>query len=48
MQVVDEAISAGVDGYDSEMKAKIQKAAQGLRLTKEAATAITSEAVCHW
>lgn len=44
-KVVDEAISAGVDGYDSEMKAKIQKAAQGLRLTKEAAMAITSKAV---
>lgn len=44
-KVVDEAISAGVDGYDSEMKAKVQKAAQGLRLTKEAAMAIASKAV---
>lgn len=44
-KVVDEAISAGVVGYDSEMKAKVHKAAQGLRLTKEAAMAITSKAV---
>ncbi|KAI3994230.1 hypothetical protein MKX01_012487 [Papaver californicum] len=44
-KVVKEAISAGVDGYDPDVKANVRKAAHGLRLTKEAAMDIASKAV---
>lgn len=45
LQVVRDAISAGVDGYDSEIKKEVRKAAHGLRLTREAAMSIASKAV---
>lgn len=44
-KVVKDAIASGVDGYDADIKASVRKAAQGLRLTKEAAMAIASKAV---
>lgn len=46
-QVVKDAIASGVDGYDADIRASVRKAAQGLRLTKEAAMAIASKAVCN-
>ena len=44
-QVVKEAIAAGVDGYDAEIKKAVRKAAFGLRLTREVAMNIASKAV---
>jgi hypothetical protein len=44
-QAVKEAISSGVDGYDADVKKSVQKAAHGLRLTKEIAMSIASKAV---
>lgn len=44
-QAVKEAIAAGVDGYDADVKKSVQKAAHGLRLTKEVAMSIASKAV---
>ena len=44
-QVVKDAIASGVDGYDAEVKASVRKAAQGLRLTREAAMSIAGKAV---
>ena len=40
-----DAISAGVDGYDADVKKAVRKAAHGLRLTREAAMSIASKAV---
>lgn len=40
-----DAISAGVDGYDADVKNAVRKAAHGLRLTREAAMSIASKAV---
>lgn len=47
MQVVDDAISAGIDGYDADMKAAVRNAATGLRLTQQAAMDIASKAVSN-
>ncbi|KAF8397149.1 hypothetical protein HHK36_016056 [Tetracentron sinense] len=44
-KVVKDAIAAGVDGYDPDVRASVRKAAHGLRLTREAAMAIASKAV---
>ncbi|XAR58858.1 hypothetical protein NMG60_11014424 [Bertholletia excelsa] len=44
-KVVRDAISAGVDGYDAEVKQSVRKAAHGLRLTREVAMSIASKAV---
>ncbi|CDP09261.1 unnamed protein product [Coffea canephora] len=44
-KVVKEAIAAGVDGYDAEIKKAVRKAAFGLRLTREVAMNIASKAV---
>lgn len=44
-KIVDDAIAAGVDGYDADMKVAVQKGVKGLHLTKEAAMAIASKAV---
>lgn len=44
-KAVKEAIAAGVDGYDADVKKSVQKAAHGLRLTKEVAMSIASKAV---
>lgn len=44
-QIVDEAIGAGVDGYDGDMKEAVQKAVKGLRLPVEAALEIATKAV---
>lgn len=44
-KVVKEAIAAGVDGYDADIKKSVRKAAHGLRLTREAAMSIASKAV---
>lgn len=44
-KVVKEAIAAGVDGYDAEIKKSVRKAAYGLRLTREVAMNIASKAV---
>lgn len=46
-QVVKEAIAAGVDGYDADIKKSVRKAAHGLRLTREAAMSIASKAVSN-
>lgn len=40
-----DAIAAGVDGYDADVKKSVQKAAHGLRLTREVAMSIASKAV---
>lgn len=40
-----EAIAAGVDGYDADIKQSVRKAAHGLRLTRETAMSIASKAV---
>lgn len=45
LQTVDDAIAAGVDGYDADMKAAVQRSVKGLRLSKESAMAIASKAV---
>ncbi|KAF5186744.1 hypothetical protein FRX31_023661 [Thalictrum thalictroides] len=44
-KVVRDAIAAGVEGYDADMRASVRKAARGLRLTKDAAMDIASKAV---
>ncbi|XWS71924.1 hypothetical protein CRYUN_Cryun03dG0180200 [Craigia yunnanensis] len=44
-KAVKDAISAGVDGYDADVKKAVRKAAHGLRLTREAAMSIASKAV---
>ncbi|MCO5608125.1 hypothetical protein L7F22_062331 [Adiantum nelumboides] len=44
-KTVDDAIAAGVDGYDADMKAAVQRSVRGLRLSKESAIAIASKAV---
>ncbi|CAN4115765.1 unnamed protein product [Withania somnifera] len=44
-KLVKEAIASGVDGYDSEIKKSVRKAAYGLRLTREVAMTIASKAV---
>ncbi|KAL2470925.1 hypothetical protein Adt_39061 [Abeliophyllum distichum] len=44
-KVVKEAIAAGVDGYDADIKKSVRKAAFGLRLTREVAMSIASKAV---
>ncbi|KAL6508995.1 hypothetical protein OROHE_021554 [Orobanche hederae] len=44
-KIVKEAIAAGVDSYDAEMKKSVRKAASGLRLTREVAMSIASKAV---
>ena len=44
-QVVDEAISSGIDGYDADMKKAVQAAVKGLRLPPHAAIQIASKAV---
>ncbi|KAL8055871.1 hypothetical protein ABFX02_04G083300 [Erythranthe guttata] len=44
-KVVKEAIAAGVDGYDAEIKKSVRKAAFGLRLTRDVAISIASKAV---
>ena len=44
-QVVREAISSGVDGYDAETRKSVRKAAHGLRLSRETAMSIASKAV---
>ena len=43
-----EAISAGVDGYDADIKQSVRKAAHGLRLSRENAMSIASTAVSNW
>ncbi|KAL0723804.1 hypothetical protein Bca4012_038403 [Brassica carinata] len=45
LQVVREAISSGVDGYDAETRKSVRKAAHGLRLSRETAMSIASKAV---
>ncbi|CAA2951299.1 Protein TIC110, chloroplastic [Olea europaea subsp. europaea] len=44
-KVIKEAIAAGVDGYDAEVKKSVRKAAFGLRLTRGVAMSIASKAV---
>ncbi|KAL2238425.1 UNVERIFIED_CONTAM: protein TIC, chloroplastic [Sesamum indicum] len=44
-RVVKEAVEAGVNGYDAEIKKSVRKAAFGLRLTREVAMSIASKAV---
>ncbi|XXG39938.1 hypothetical protein AAC387_Pa01g0770 [Persea americana] len=44
-KVVKDAIAAGVDGYDADVRASVRKASQGLRLKRDAAMAIASKAV---
>lgn len=44
-KIVRQAVGAGVDGYDSETKKTVRKAAFGLRLTREIAMSIASKAV---
>ncbi|KAM6578407.1 hypothetical protein CsatB_030244 [Cannabis sativa] len=44
-KVVKEAIAAGVDGYDADLKQAVRKAAHGLRLSRESAMSIASKAV---
>lgn len=44
-QVVKEAIACGIDGYDTETKNAVRKAAYGLRLTRDVAMTIASKAV---
>ncbi|MQL87979.1 hypothetical protein Taro_020521 [Colocasia esculenta] len=47
-KVVKDAVASGVEGYDADIRASVRKASQGLRLTKEAAMAIASKAVCSY
>lgn len=44
-KVVKEAIACGIDGYDTETKNAVRKAAYGLRLTRDVAMTIASKAV---
>ncbi|KAK1412731.1 hypothetical protein QVD17_34210 [Tagetes erecta] len=44
-KVVKEAIAAGVDGYDADVKQSVRKAAYGLRLTRGVAISIAGKAV---
>lgn len=44
-KVVKDAIAAGVDGYDADVRDSVRKASQGLRLKRDAAMAIASKAV---
>lgn len=44
-KVVKDAIASGVEGYDTDVRASVQKASKGLRLTQEAAMNIASKAV---
>lgn len=44
-KVVKNAIAAGVDGYDADVKQSVRKAAYGLRLTRDVAMSIASKAV---
>ncbi|CAN6460258.1 unnamed protein product [Victoria cruziana] len=44
-KVVRDVINAGVDGYDEDLKARVRKASQGLRLTRDASMDIVSKAV---
>ncbi|CAH1447014.1 unnamed protein product [Lactuca virosa] len=44
-KVVKEAIAAGVDGYDADVKQAVRKAAYGLRLTRDVAMSIAGKAV---
>lgn len=44
-KVVREAIASGVDGYDEDTRKSVRKAAQSLRLSREAAMSIASKAV---
>ncbi|KAL6967787.1 hypothetical protein U1Q18_033596 [Sarracenia purpurea var. burkii] len=44
-KVVKDAIAAGVDGYDADVKKSVRKTAHGLRLTRDVAMFIASKAV---
>ncbi|KAG0587880.1 hypothetical protein KC19_2G198400 [Ceratodon purpureus] len=44
-KTVDDAISAGIDGYDADMKAAVRNGVTGLRLTQESAMEIAAKAV---
>ncbi|KAG9441612.1 hypothetical protein H6P81_017466 [Aristolochia fimbriata] len=44
-KVVKEAIAAGMDGYDADVRDSVRKASRGLRLTRDAAMEIASKAV---
>jgi len=44
-KTVDDAISAGIDGYDAEMKNAVRNGVTGLRLSQEAAMNIAAKAV---
>lgn len=43
--MVKDAIASGVDGYDADVRKAVQKAAHGLRLSREAAMSIAGKAV---
>lgn len=45
LQVVDDAIGAGVDGYDADMKQAVRNGVNGLRLSIDSALSIASKAV---
>lgn len=44
-KVVDEALGAGTDGYDADMKRTIQQTSRGLRLSPQIALELTKKAV---
>ncbi|XP_058092916.1 protein TIC110, chloroplastic-like [Magnolia sinica] len=44
-KVVKDAIAAGVEGYDADVRASVRKASKGLRLKRDAAMTIASKAV---
>lgn len=44
-KVVDEALGAGTDGYDADMKRTIQRTSRGLRLSPQMALDLTKKAV---
>lgn len=44
---MDDAISAGIDGYDAEMKNAVRNGVTGLRLSQEAAMNIAAKAVSN-
>ncbi|KAM7485473.1 hypothetical protein LguiA_001482 [Lonicera macranthoides] len=44
-KVVREAVAAGVDGYDADIKESVKKATYGLRLSQEVAISIAGKAV---
>ncbi|ERN08576.1 protein TIC110, chloroplastic [Amborella trichopoda] len=44
-KAVRDAIAAGVEGYDADVRRTVRKASQGLRLTTDTAMAIASKAV---